>query len=73
MVERRKGTTHMCGCKRDLRNVRKLSYLVAAAVLVVLGMSGCASTQDSDNASVRPWNAPKGWENGLPSTMQEGR
>jgi uncharacterized protein YceK len=25
-------------------------------------VSGCA-TVESDNASVRPWNAPQGWEN----------
>lgn len=42
-------------------------------LLVVLGTSGCSTTQDSDNSSVRPWNAPQGWENGLPSTMTEGR
>jgi len=42
---------------------------VAAGLLV----GGCASTNDSDNASVRPWNAPNGWEYGLPSTMTEGR
>ncbi len=41
--------------------------------LIALGFSGCASTEDSENASVRPWNTPKGWENGLPSTMTEGR
>jgi hypothetical protein len=40
---------------------------------VVLSLSGCATTDDADNASVRPWNTPKGWENGLPSNMQEGR
>jgi hypothetical protein len=37
-----------------------------------LALAGCASP-DSDNASVRPWNTPKGWENGLPSGMTEGR
>lgn len=42
-------------------------------VLVALGLGGCATSQDSDNASVRPWNAPIGWENGLPTEMQEGR
>ena len=41
--------------------------------LLTLGLVGCASTEDSNNASVRPWNAPQGWENGLPSTMTEGR
>ena len=40
--------------------------------LSVLALAGCAST-DSENRSERPWNSPKGWENGLPSTMFEGR
>jgi len=38
--------------------------------LLVLGASGCASTE-GDNASVRPWNAPIGWENGIPTGMYE--
>lgn len=46
-------------------------FLLALAA-IALGLSGCASTEP-DNASVRPWNAPKGWETGLPSTMTEGR
>jgi len=48
---------------------RALLLLLALAGLV---MSGCASTE-SENLSERPWNSPKGWENGLPSTMTEGR
>jgi hypothetical protein len=39
---------------------------------VILGLSGCASTE-SENMSSRPWNSPKSWENGLPSNMTEGR
>ena len=54
--------------RRAVRLILSLSFLLALA-----GLTGCASTQDSENASVRPWNTPKGWENGLPSTMQEGR
>jgi hypothetical protein len=42
-------------------------------VLTALGLSACASTADSDNASARPWNAPKGWENGIPSSMTQPR
>ncbi len=49
------------------------TVLLALLAFVALGVTACATTQDSDNASVRPWNAPKGWENGLPSTMTEGR
>jgi uncharacterized protein YceK len=48
-------------------------WLVVFLFVVAFGLSGCASTQESDNASVRPWNAPNGWETGLPSTMTEGR
>jgi len=39
---------------------------------VVLGLAGCATTE-TENLSDRPWNTPKGWETGLPSTMNEGR
>jgi hypothetical protein len=57
--------------KRLVLNVRFALLLFLAAF--ALGLSGCATTDDGDNASVRPWNSPKGWENGLPSNMMEGR
>jgi len=41
----------------------KLILFVAFAALVA-SLSGC-TTNEPDNASVRPWNAPQGWENGL--------
>jgi hypothetical protein len=41
-------------------------------LLAVVLLSGCA-TAEPDNLSARPWNSPKGWENGLPSGMMEGR
>jgi len=41
-------------------------------VLGALGLVGCAST-DSENLSERPWNTPKTWENGMPSSINEGR
>jgi len=46
-----------------------LLLLLGAAAI---GFSGCASTE-SDNVSVRPWDAPKSWEGGLPSGLMEGR
>src|SRR5579862_2498260 len=48
--------------------------LLLLLLLAALGLTACATTgDDSENASVRPWNSPKGWENGLPSNMTEGR
>ena len=57
--------------KWSARNVRFVLLLVLAAF--ALALTGCATTDEGDNASERPWNSPKGWENGLPSNMMEGR
>lgn len=46
-----------------------LAFLLAAVAMLA---TGCATTE-SENASARPWNAPKTWETGLPSIMTEGR
>ncbi len=46
--------------KPGLANWLLLLLLAMAALFI----SGCASA-DPDNASVRPWNTPQGWENGL--------
>lgn len=53
-----------------------MSRLVSSLLLFVLfallafGAVGCA-TNEPDNASVRPWDSPEGWENGLPSGMYQ--
>ena len=47
-------------------------WLALTAVVAAIGLSGCA-TPESENVSERPWNTPKSWENGLPSSMTEGR
>jgi len=36
-------------------------------------LSGCASDDEIQTRSERPWNAPKSWETGLPSGFTEGR
>ena len=41
-------------------------------LLAGLFFTGCATTEP-ENESVRPWNAPIGWENGMPAGMTEGR
>jgi hypothetical protein len=43
-------------------------FLLLALVTMLLGVSGC-ETNEPQNASVRPWNAPQGWENGMPVDM----
>ena len=40
-------------------------------LLTVLVLSGCASTE-SENMSSRPWNAPTGYESGLPIGIMQG-
>jgi hypothetical protein len=42
-------------------SIAKLSFLLLLAGILSF-VSGC-STVEPDNASVRPWNAPQGWEN----------
>jgi len=49
----------------------RLLLLLLLALAAWCG-SGC-STTDSEGLSELPWNTPKGWETGLPSTMNEGR
>jgi hypothetical protein len=53
-----------------------ISDLFVLLLLAVAGLllSGCATnSNDLEHVSERPWNQPIGWENGLPSTMSEGR
>ena len=50
--------------------------LLLSLLLVTLGgllFTGCATDEASENASARPWNQPRGWEHGLPSSINEGR
>jgi hypothetical protein len=50
------------------RTVKWLWLFLLGSMLV--GVSGC-ETNDPENASVRPWNAPRGWENGMPMMNQQ--
>ena len=38
-------------------------FLALALAALALAISGCASTEP-DNASVRPWDSPEGWQGG---------
>ncbi len=49
-------------------------WMMAVAVgAVAASLTGCATTEDDLSKSERPWNTPKNWESGLPSSMTEGR
>jgi hypothetical protein len=43
---------------------------LALAGMVLTLLSGCRT---EDELIGRPWNTPKSWESGLPSSMTEGR
>ena len=50
---------------------RLRSVLMLLLALAGMALGGCAT--ESENMSERPWDAPKSWENGMPSNMLEGR
>ncbi len=58
---------------KNLPHLSPRALLLLLLLLSAAGLSSCASTDEGDNASARPWNQPKGWETGLPSGMTEGR
>jgi hypothetical protein len=43
-------------------------FLLLSLGTLLAGFTGC-STNEPQNASVRPWNAPQSWEGGLPIDM----
>ena len=55
--------------KRLCRNPRFLLLILLGGMGLWCG--GCGSTE-SENMSVRPWDSPMGWENGVPASMTEG-
>lgn len=60
-----------------MKTMMTLWRRVAAGLLlsgVVLAWCGCGSVEkDANHVSSRPWNAPKSWEGGLPTSLNEGR
>lgn len=52
--------------------VNKRWFLLILMAFVLLGAAGC-STTTPENYSERPWNTPRSWETGLPSSLTEGR
>lgn len=46
-------------------------FLLFVLALATFGLTGCSSTEETANASERPWSTPRGWEGGLPSSMYD--
>jgi len=47
---------------------------LALAAIALSFVSGCKTTEeDLSNSNERPWNTPKSWESGFPSSIYEGR
>jgi hypothetical protein len=47
----------------------RVLFFAAAAVFI---FTGCKALEP-ENAADRPWNSQRGWEHGLPSTINQGR
>lgn len=45
-------------------------YLLLLLSALVLGVTGC-ETNEPQNASVRPWNSPQGWEGTSPMMNEQ--
>lgn len=52
--------------------ISRFVWLQLVLAVLALAGTGCTMTE-AENTSSRPWNAQKGWENGFPSRMNEGR
>lgn len=59
---------HIRLLKMKIRGVNLI--LLLALLAMIASFCGCSSV-DSDNASVRPWNSPQSWENGLGGMDQQ--
>jgi hypothetical protein len=55
-----------------MNTLLRLTLLALVLFGAALLFTGCATTEP-ENLSERPWNSPRGWESGLPSSMNEGR
>jgi hypothetical protein len=45
-------------------------FLLLVLGALLLGVSGC-STDEPENAAVRPWDTPQSWEGGMPVMNQQ--
>ncbi|MEI7733488.1 MAG: hypothetical protein WCO56_28210 [Verrucomicrobiota bacterium] len=53
--------------------VRGVSWMLLAMAALLAAGCGTVEGDAHRNTAERPWNNPKSWETGLPSTINEGR
>lgn len=55
--------------------MKKWTRLILMSLLAAGGFAstGCKTTAEPGNESARPWNAPKGWEGGIPGFLYNDR
>jgi hypothetical protein len=51
------------------RHGAKLLLVLALGAVLAALVGGCST--EPENASVRPWNSPQGWESGLPMDLNQ--
>jgi hypothetical protein len=56
---------------KKLSAIRAVLCLLLAAI--ALAITGCATPDEIENTSARPWAAPSGYDSSLPSSLFEGR
>jgi len=55
-----------------MKNRLRIILLPVLFFVIAMIFTACATTEP-DNMSSNPWNSPRGWEHGLPSSINEGR
>ena len=49
-----------------MKALKRILLTLAMALVAIWAGTGCATTQEEENAAERPWNRPQGWEQGIP-------
>jgi hypothetical protein len=63
-------------CSANLCSAMKLVtrfFLGCSLLLTAWILTGCATTDSTDNEASRPWNTPRQWETGLPGFTNDRR
>ena len=58
---------------KTIRFIPLQTLALLALACSLIAFAGCASNDQVDNVSERPWNDTQGWQGGLPSGINDGR